>query len=485
MPDNTGMSNAHPNASNTDALTRFHWEPQPEAQKLVTELIEDFLSHCPPAAELAESMRNDTATRFADWVDTIFVPEVRVGLIDRLKATGFEPFETDLAADVTGCWHHPGAMFPMIATLSENMLNVGIKVENVADFLAAHHVPITEETIGGDPLERTRWACAFAAEGAELWAIERHGYRGMAETNDAPALRVAAMKHLERFRTRKRDFGVGPEADLKGIEETHRLVDEAIEEIGRDWACDLFFAAERDYWMRRNTAARVQKARQDRIGLGWANHDHHTYRGGRRNYDKIVSLFEKMGFYCRERFYAGIEAGWGAQVLEQPVTGIIIFFDVDMSPEEITGDFPHHGFASEKFKAKEDLGTIGLWVELHGESLLQAGMHHLEAQFDWHALVEQLETEADIKTMAPFTTFPYLRQAFTQGELWHVEPKRLEALVNAGHITNEQAEKFRVDGALGSHLENLERNDGFKGFNQEGVSDIIARTDARKQTSGA
>jgi hypothetical protein len=38
-------------------------------------------------------------------------------------------------------------------------------------------------------------------------------------------------------------------------------------------------------------------------------------------------------------------------------------------------------------------------------------------------------------------------------------------------------------GALGSHLENLERNDGFKGFNQKGVSDIIARTDPRRQAA--
>ena len=36
-------------------------------------------------------------------------------------------------------------------------------------------------------------------------------------------------------------------------------------------------------------------------------------------------------------------------------------------------------------------------------------------------------------------------------------------------------------GAIGSHLENLERNDGYKGFNQHGVSDIISRTDPRKQ----
>ena len=34
--------------------------------------------------------------------------------------------------------------------------------------------------------------------------------------------------------------------------------------------------------------------------------------------------------------------------------------------------------------------------------------------------------------------------------------------------------------SLGSHLEILERNDGFKGFNQTGVSEIILKTDPRK-----
>ena len=39
----------------------------------------------------------------------------------------------------------------------------------------------------------------------------------------------------------------------------------------------------------------------------------------------------------------------------------------------------------------------------------------------------------------------------------------------------------REQGAIGSHLENLERNEGFKGFNQTGVSEIISATDPRKQ----
>jgi hypothetical protein len=82
--------------------------------------------------------------------------------------------------------------------------------------------------------------------------------------------------------------------------------------------------------------------------------------------------------------------------------------------------------------------------------------------------------------MAPFTDFPFLRQAFTRGEMWPVDPKRIDRLVALGRITSEQADHFRREGALGSHLEILERNDGYKGFNQTGVSDIISRTDPRR-----
>jgi len=40
--------------------------------------------------------------------------------------------------------------------------------------------------------------------------------------------------------------------------------------------------------------------------------------------------------------------------------------------------------------------------------------------------------------------------------------------------------KFFTEGAIGSHLENLERKQGFKGFNQDSVSAIIKATDPRK-----
>jgi hypothetical protein len=141
-------------------------------------------------------------------------------------------------------------------------------------------------------------------------------------------------------------------------------------------------------------------------------------------------------------------------------------------------DFSHNPLPERK-----ELGTVGLWCALHGESFLQAGMHHLEGQFDFDALKAQMEAEANIKVMKPFTDFPYLRQAFTEGERWSVDPARIERLVTNGQLTADQAQKFRDQGAIGSHLENLERNEGFKGFNQKGVSEIISRVDPRKHVA--
>ena len=69
-----------------------------------------------------------------------------------------------------------------------------------------------------------------------------------------------------------------------------------------------------------------------------------------------------------------------------------------------------------------------------------------------------------------------------EGERWRVGESRIHRALKLKYITPEQAKQFREQGAIGSHLENLERNEGFKGFNQKGVSEIIAATDPRKQS---
>lgn len=481
------MAHANGHTSPTDPATsaqasqffgEYDWQPQPAAQKLVLDIVAEFLARNAPAAAFAKRLKDETGTRFHDWIDHIAVGsgdrKLRDGIESRLTSAGFE-LAPQPGADKA--YVQRKGMFPEIVLDTGAVTRIALKVEFVADFVATHG--LHDARILGRPGGQLRMASFLALPGAELWVIERHGMRGYADpsTNATPAeLSIRAQEHLENFRRRKRECAPSHEADIEALLHTSALADKAIADIGRDWTCDAFYAAEREFWTRRNRAAQVQFARQRSLGMGWANHDHHTYRSSRHTFPHLVALWEKLGLRCRERFYAGAEAGWGAQVMEQPVTGIITFNDVDMSPEELFGDFSHKGFSERRDK----LGTVGLWCGLHGEAVLQSGMHHLEAQFDWHALVEQLETSAGVKTMAPFTTFAYLRQAFTEGERWRVDGKRIDRLLEERYITPAQAELFRKDGAIGSHLENLERNDGFKGFNQTGVSDIIARTDPRR-----
>jgi hypothetical protein len=151
----------------------------------------------------------------------------------------------------------------------------------------------------------------------------------------------------------------------------------------------------------------------------------------------------------------------------------VLFLDVDLNADEIAIDFAHHPLPE-----SEHLGTIGLWCELHGDSILQAGMHHLEAQFLFDELTQDLAT-VGVGMMKPFSNFPYLMQAFTAGEMWTVDPRRIDRLLKHRKIGHEQADKFSTQGALGSHLENLQRREGYKGFNQKNVSIIIKQTDPR------
>ncbi|MDE1847278.1 MAG: hypothetical protein KGH52_04450, partial [Candidatus Micrarchaeota archaeon] len=225
-------------------------------------------------------------------------------------------------------------------------------------------------------------------------------------------------------------------------------------------------------------AGQVQKDRQDRLGLGWGNHDHHTYRSSRHSFTKMIGIFEAMGYTCREKYYAGDKAGWGAQILEHKICNIVVFTDVDLSPTETAIDFSHKGLQERK-----DLGTVGLWVGLHGESMLQAGMHHLEARFLFDKLKADLEKQG-VAVMAPFSYFDFLKQAFTQGDVWKVDKGRLDRLMSKGSISREQYDKFLREGAIGSHMENLERDQGFKGFNKASVTKIIEKTDPRKQNLG-
>ncbi|HWE37854.1 MAG TPA: hypothetical protein VG406_14895 [Isosphaeraceae bacterium] len=453
----------------------FDWKRWPETEALVDGLIADALQGNAFAAELARRMEAETSTRFTDWVDHLVVGD-RPGLVAELERAGYRREATDYAVG-TPVFGHDGGIFPRVAVAKGHegqIREVAIKVESVAAFSRAHDLGLD---VVGMPMGPYRIG-RVGGQPTTLAAVERRAYRGFEpfpgelarEGRMAPHAARDLIAARELWQGRRRRF----DDDEEGLDATEALLGRLVGLVGRDPACHVVFEGERDYWQSRNRAARVQKGRQDRLGLGWANHDHHTFRCSRRLFPRIIGIFRALGFDLRERFHAGQHAGWGAQVLEHATTGIVIFADLDLAPDEVDADFARD--------ALPDLprpNTVGLWVALHGESILEAGMHHLEAQFDFDALRAGLEAEAGIATMKPFSDFPFLRQAFTAGERWPVAKARADRALALGWIDPDQHARFLAEGAIGSHLENLQRHEGYKGFNQQAVSAIIAATDPR------
>jgi len=445
----------------------FHWRCQPKAEASVIRLLDMALQKSRTLQELESAMRRETSTELLSWVDYLGAPSTPA-LSAELAESGFVVDEetSDLRA-----FFHPGADLARIVLYNSAHagMEVAIGVESIADFFLVRGMTAD---IQGTPLSHFRRAPLTAEHGVQLWIVERRGGLTLEPevADDDYAARV--MRAYERWKMRPRVVS-SEEKESEAIREAQAIAEALVESVGRGMAAHIVLDVERAYWQARNTAGQIQKSRQDRLGLGWANHDHHTFRSSRRHFAALVRLFEALGFAPRERFYAGSDAGWGAQIMESREAGITLFCDVDLAPDEVDIDFAHRGLHE-----VDHLGTVGLWCALHGESILQAGMHHLEAQFSFDLLRDHLKARG-VDMMSPFSDLPHLRQAFTAGEQWPVDPARIERLLRKKLITSAQADHFASHGAIGSHLENLQRKEGFKGFNQKGVNNIIRRTDPR------
>ena len=440
------------------------WTTQPAAAAEVRRALEARLCRVPACAACATRLHQDLGVRFIDLLDYLSVTDAAEVRAFRDAGWTDDPVQAGVLRNATG-------LFPAVLTDAPRP-GLGFRVEYVHEFLAAQQCDVSVEGVLHGPFRR---ALAYHSDGVECWAIERRGHTGFLPDDPPPATVRAARLHLQAFRARRRSF----DTVASGYDHTEALVARATLDLGRDWACWLWLRAEREYWESRNHAGRVQKARQDAHGIGWANQDHHTYDSSREWFHRCVGVLETLGFECRELFYAGHAAGWGSQILEQPALGSVIFADIDLAPEELDIDFAHLRLEPLPF-----LRRAGLWCALHGESMLESGINHLECMYDHRQMSASLGREG-IRFMPPFSDFPHLYQALTEGEWWPVDPARVDALEARGLITTEQAEDFRLHGAIGSHLENLERNDGFKGFNQPGIDGVLRIIDPRKNLVGA
>src|ERR1043166_6791195 len=316
---------------------RFDWPLAYEAERLLRQRLGTFLDTNTFARELAGRMQNETGTDFFEWVDHLVVsPDDEAalcacGLVRDAKA------ETPRGEVVL---EHPQATLPRVLLRKgkQSPSVVAIKPEFIAAFIARNpprtaaparprrNEPLRSRDSAarvqaggretsepeGEPRSRYRRVTMSEENGARLEAIERRAYRGFVPAKLKPGELEAIVKAQELFHTRPRHF---PD-DAEGVAAAHRILNRALEWVGRDVACHLFFEEERAYWESRNRAGRLQKLRQDALGLGWGNHDHHTFRCSREHFADLIKFLDKLGFEKRERFYAGTEAGWGAQISE-------------------------------------------------------------------------------------------------------------------------------------------------------------------------
>ncbi len=442
----------------------FQWICHPKAEALILRFIDECCQANPFIDSLRQDLLKHTSTRLFDWVDHVIVGNSPAAEI-ALEEMGFKAHH---ATPLYRLFHHPGAQLPRIAVYDHEQSGAGIAVlvDSIADFLQVRGL---RGWIEGSPYAPYRRCSVKTENNITLWVVERRGIETIEPIYFEEGYLVRYWQAAEKWKTRQRSLENEDEEMYQSIQ----LAQEIVSLVGEDVAACLILEVEREYWQSRNTAGQLQKNRQDRLGMGWANHDHHTFRSSRKHFPLLVRLFEILGFHCRERFYAGEEAGWGAQVMENPRARLVLFLDVDLAPAELAVDFSHHPMPD-----LPHLGTIGLWCALHGDSILKSGMHHLEAQFMFEELTRDLNA-LKVGVMEPFSNFSFLKQAFTEGEVWPVDHKRIQALLQEGKISQDHAHKFLSYGAVGSHMENLQRREGYKGFNQKNVSLIIKKTDPR------
>lgn len=445
----------------------FEWHCQPQAEALISKILEGAVKNNHFLASLEKELFEKTSTQLFDWVD-----HIELGFSEALQKEIQEAgFVAEVSTPSSRVFLHPGAKLPLITVKEQthSFVAVAIGVESIADFLMVRGI---SAPIEGSLFAPFRRCCVSKEQAVFVYIVERRGTLSMEPVTFHDRETENVLLEYEKWQTRPR-VADEREKEEEEMKSTMKMAQELVEHLGAGLAASIVLDVERKYWQAKNKAGQVQKSRQDHLGLGWANNDHHTFRSSRHYFRSLVRLFEILGFTCRERFYAGKEAGWGAQVMEHKQARLVLFLDVDLAPHEVTIDFAHL-----PLEDKKDLGTIGLWCALHGESILKAGMHHLEAQFLFSRLESDLSKEG-IEMMSPFTNLAYLKQAFTVGERWKVSSSRILRLVEHKQISQEQADRFFSHGAIGSHLENLQRKEGYKGFHQKSVSQIIQKTDPR------
>ncbi|MCX7667275.1 MAG: hypothetical protein N2112_17225, partial [Gemmataceae bacterium] len=207
-----------------ESVPNVEWQTQPQAARLVSQLLSDACSRSTFLNQLGQRLRNETGTRLLDWIHSFVVPNSS-GMKTALSEAGYQLHSPN-------CYRQEGGLFPDIYLGQEQLFEehaIFLKVESVADFLFVHG--LVEIPIEGEPFAVIRRACVDRRPDQEVWVIESHGQRGIVPSEDHPlssALIVKIIHHAEKFRLRPRHFPTNQE----GFQHTLQLVRDAIKDLG-------------------------------------------------------------------------------------------------------------------------------------------------------------------------------------------------------------------------------------------------------------
>ncbi len=447
--------------THTAGESRFSFKSYPGAQQFLETHLSPFLvpplqggSLSPPFREMID-LRNaslECGLRFLDLIDHLrlaVVPSAKTFL----EKQGFKPVPVRKLSGVL--FQHPDALFPELileevkGEKAQGILEIALKVEDLDNLKKVRGYPGTIRGVKEGGLRKL--SLDDSKGSSKVTFVERKGGKDFEEDLEGG--------RLEKIQETRELFGPHRDKEIRtlqdpdeGFRKTRDLIQEAIAQIGKDRAAYEWVRSEIRFWEGRNRAGKIQGEIQRSLGVGWANVDHITYRNSKEFYPKTIELLSLLGFQKREVLHA---EEFTAQVMEHPALGTFAFVDVD--PPQKT------------------LGTVELWVRLHGESMLGAGLHHMAARYSFLKLQGALEKKG-IRFRPPFSFFEDLKQAFSEGEKRRVSESHAKPLFESKKITPAQYREYTTQGALYTHLENIQRGNGFKGFNPHSVDKTLRDT---------
>lgn len=411
------------------------WQPHAEAANHIHRVVHRVLESVPLASHVAARIDSALGVRLVDLVDHVVLPQSDAARNELLNL-GFCHRPRPGAPNA---FTHDAALLPSVILSPGNQTRLAIRVDSLADFLTAWNLG-PDRTISGAPGSPFRVAQIAESGQSEFAAVERHGYRGLVPPPVDPAKILCARIHAESFLRRPRTTP----AESDQLTTLAALVETTISDIGQDWACEIFFAAERDNWRRRCTAARAEHAAREETGIGWSDRDSHAYFCSAKTFVPLVTIMERLGLHRRE-WIAAPDQGWDVVVMEQPVADIVALIHTDSRSQERA--------QSPGTTPPTSPGPIESWCAAHGESPLGAGLQRLACRSAM--LHGRASAEPPIHRCGPLLAdLPFFKSAIATHDSLSAKPRGLSS-------------------AAANLLERVERNDGYRGFNRDAIGAIV------------